>query len=207
MDQRLVAWARAVKARRAKAGFAKAGFAKAGHGGAPVLWLVTDRARLADPRAAVARLPAGLCGVVLRHDDDAERPALARELARLCRARRLALAVAGDFRLAASVGARLHLRGGRRPAGAPRWLRAWTSSAHGVADLCRARRAGAAVALLSPAFATRSHPDARALGPMRWGLAARLGGGAVALGGITGALVRRLPRKTCRGAGAIGALA
>jgi thiamine-phosphate pyrophosphorylase len=196
MDQTLVGWARAVKARRARGGDA----------GVPVLWLFTDADRLADPRAAVARLPKGLAGVVLRHDDDPARPALARDLARLCRARRLALAVAGDWRLAAAVRAGLHLRAGRRPAGAPRWLPAWTSSAHGVADLRRARRAGARLALLSPVFPTRSHPGARTLGPLRWGLAARRGGGAGALGGITGLTIRRLGARMCRGAGGIGAL-
>ena len=195
MDQRLVGWARAVKARRG---------AKA-TGAEPVLWLVTDRERLADPRPAVARLPAGLAGVVLRHDGDPARRRLAIDLARLCRARRLVLAVAGDWRLAAAVGAGLHLRGGRRPAAAPRRLPVWTSSAHDVADLVRARRAGAAIALLSPAFATRSHVGSAALGPVRWGLAAGHCG-AGALGGITGATIRRLAPRRCRAAAAIGAL-
>jgi thiamine-phosphate pyrophosphorylase len=195
MDEKLVDWARAVKRH-----------AGGGRAAMPALWLFTDRQRLADPRAAVARLPVGLAGVVLRHDGDPARRGLARELARLCRARRLLLAVAGDWRLAAAVGAGLHLRAGRRPPGVPRWLPVWTSSAHGVGDLRRARRAGAALAFLSPAFATRSHPGAPALGPLRWGLAARRGGGAAALGGIDGAAIRRLPRKLCRAAGAIDAL-
>jgi thiamine-phosphate pyrophosphorylase len=194
MDARLVAWARAVKARR-----------RARNGSVPVLWLFTDARRVADPLAAVARLPVGLAGVVLRHDGDPSRPRFARDLARVCRARRLALAVAGDWRLAAAVGAGLHLRGGRPPPGAPRWLRRWTSSAHGVAEVLRARRAGAAIVLLSPAFPTDSHPGSPALGPLRWGIAARRGGGAGALGGVSGATIRRLPA-WCRAAGAIGAL-
>ncbi len=172
-----------------------------------MLWLFTDAARLADPLAAVARLPRGLCGVVLRHDGmpggAAARAALGRALARLCRARGLALSVAGDWRLAAALGAGLHLRDGRRPSGAPRWLRAATSSAHGVAALRRARREGA-LAFLSPAFATASHPGASGLGPCRWGLLARRGGAVAALGGVDGRRVRRLPG--CVGVGAIGAL-
>jgi thiamine-phosphate pyrophosphorylase len=152
----------------------------------------------------VARLPAGLAGVVLR-DDGANRAVLARAIARLCRARRLSLAVAGDWRLAASLGAGLHVRGGRRPAGAPRWLAVVTSSAHGVVELRRATRLGA-LAFLSPAFPTASHPGAAGLGPCRWGLMARRAGGPVAgLGGVDGRSVRRLPG--CAGAGAIGALA
>lgn len=167
-----------------------------------MLWLFTDAVRMADPLAAAARLPRGLCGVVLRHDADPGRAALGRALARLCRARRLGLSVAGDWRLAASLGAGLHLRDGRRPAGAPRWLRASTSSAHGVAALRRAHRQGA-LAFLSPAFATPSHAGAAGLGPCRWGRMARRGGVA-ALGGVDGRNVRRLPG--CAGAGAIAAL-
>jgi thiamine-phosphate pyrophosphorylase len=204
MDGRLVAWGRAVKSRQRRGSVAGA------QGHPPVLWLFTD-ARLADPVASVARLPAGLAGVVLRPDaalPPAHRRALAQAIARLCRARRLALSVAGDWRLAASLGAGLHLRGGRRPVGAPRWLAAATSSAHGVADLRRACRAGA-FAFLSPAFATESHPGARGLGPCRWGLMAREVGGRstriAALGGVDGQTVRRLPG--CAGVGAITALA
>jgi thiamine-phosphate pyrophosphorylase len=195
MDNRLVAWARAVKTRRGAALRA------------PVLWLFTDARRLADPLAAVARLPAGLCGVVFRHDRDPCRAELGRALARVCRRRRLMLVVAGDWRLAVALRAGLHLRGGRRPGHAPRWCRAVTSSAHGAAELRRARQAGAAVVFLSPVFATASHPDTPPLGPVRWGRLARGAGMQVAaLGGIEGATVRRLPSRLCAGAGAIAAL-
>jgi thiamine-phosphate pyrophosphorylase len=203
MDRKLVGWARAVKARMAKT--RNAGL-DAGTRGVPVLWLVTDAARLPDPRAAVMRLPKGIAGVVLRHDDDPDREALARDLAGVCRARRLALAIAGDWRLAAALHAGLHLRAGRRPPAAPRRMRAWTSSAHGVADLLRARRAGVALPLLSPVFSTRSHPGAAALGVARWALMAGRAGGAGALGGVSGVNIRRLPPRRCRGAGAIGSL-
>jgi thiamine-phosphate pyrophosphorylase len=196
MDRKLVGWARAVKARRIRSGRPRP----------PVLWLFTDRDRLADPLAAAARLPAGLAGVVLRHDGDPARAQLARDLARLCRSRRLALAVAGDWRLAVLVGAGLHLRDGRRPAGAPRWLAALTSSAHGPADLLRARRAGAALAFLSPALATASHPGAAGFGPVRWSAAARRGGGAGALGGVSGQSIRRFSPTSCLAAAAITAL-
>jgi len=195
MDARLVGWARTVKARdrrRAKT--------------LPVLWLFTDLRRLPDPVPAIRRLPHGLAGVVLRDDRHPDRLAYGRRIAEACRERRAALAVAGDWRLAARLRAGLHLRSGCRPGTAPRHLRAWTSSAHGPAHLIRARRAGVALAFLSPAFATVSHPGATPLGPLRWALAARRGGGAAALGGVTGATIVRLPRPLCRGAGAIGSL-
>ncbi|MBW4093106.1 MAG: thiamine phosphate synthase [Proteobacteria bacterium] len=176
----------------------------------PALWLFTDARRLPDPRGAVARLPRGAAGVVLRHDGAAgpgaaARAALGRDLAALCRARRLILVVAGDTVLAGTLGAGVHLRGGRWPDVRRRRRGVVTSSAHGGADLRRARRAGADLVFLSPVFPTASHPGAPALGPLRWAALAR-GGAAGALGGVTGATVRRLPRHACRAVGAIGAL-
>jgi thiamine-phosphate pyrophosphorylase len=202
MDQRLIAWARAVKARQRLPLPLREGVSLF-----PPLWLFTDARRLADPREAAARLPRGLAGVVLRHDNEPGRAALGRALARICRARRLVLVVAGDLRLAAALGAGVHLRGGRRP-GLVRPRRGpITSSAHSLPELRRAERGGAALAFVGPAFATASHPGARALGPLRWAsLARRTRLPVLALGGITGDSARRLPRHFCRGAGAIGAL-
>ncbi len=191
-------WARRVKARAARA--------RPGERTAAVLWLFTDCTRLPAPLAVVRRLPPRLGGVVLRDDANPGRTALAREIARVCRARHLALSVAGDWRLAAALHAGLHLRAGRRPPHAPRRLRALTSSAHGVPDLLRARRAGAALVFLSPVFATASHPGAAPLGPLRWAAIVRRIGGAAALGGLDGAGARRLDRRACRALGAIGAL-
>jgi thiamine-phosphate pyrophosphorylase len=174
----------------------------------PRLWLFTDDRRLPDPRSAVASLPRGRAGVVLRHDHDPARAALGWDLARICRARRLALVVAGDGRLAAALKAGVHLRGGYwpeplRPSGAV------TSSAHSVRELKRAQRAGARLIFLSPAFPTASHAGAPGLGPLRWAAIARRGSSAgqvAALGGVDGRTVKRLPCRLCRAIGAIGAL-
>jgi thiamine-phosphate pyrophosphorylase len=192
MDRRLLTW----------------GYARRRRGSdLPPLWLFTDARRLPDPRPAVARLPRGLAGVVLRHDGEPGRAALGHDLAKICRSRRLALVVAGDARLAAALGAGMHLRAGRWP-GVQRRRGLITSSAHGLADLLRARRAGASLAFLSPAFPTLSHPDTAALGPVRWARLARAARlPAAALGGIDGTTVRRLPRRGCHAIGAIGALA
>lgn len=203
MDPELARWARAA-ARRIPAGDSLRRL--------PVLWLFTDRQRLPDPLAAVARLPRGRAGVVLRHDGDPGRATLGRALARVCRARRLVLVVAGDVRLAHALGAGVHLRGGRWPDGArpgrPHGGRLLTSSAHTPAELRRARRAGADLAFLSPAFPTASHPGAASLGAVRWAaLARRAGLPVAALGGVAGGTVRRLPRGLCRAIGAIGGLA
>ncbi len=171
---------------------------------------MTDADRLPDPLPAVGRLPSGLAGVVFRHDGAADRAALGARLALLCRRRRLALVVAGDVRLAARLGAGVHLRAGRWP-GPLRRRGLVTGSAHDGAELRRARLAGAACCFLSPVFATASHPGAPALGVARWTRLARAvdraGLAVLALGGIDGRSVRRLPGRVCAGAGAIGALA
>jgi thiamine-phosphate pyrophosphorylase len=195
MDARLIAWARAAVRPTASRRV-------------PKLWLFTDARRLPDPRRAAAQLPRGLAGVVLRHDGEPGREALGRDLARICRVRRLALVVTGDVRLAAALRAGVHLRSGRWPGPLRRGHGLITSSAHGPADLRRARRAGAALVFLSPVFATASHPGAAALGPARWTHMARSAGVPVAaLGGIDRMSVRRLPVTTCAAIGAIGALA
>ena len=194
MDPRLISWAWAARRRFGRF--------------PPPLWLFTDSRRLPDPRPAAGRLPRGLAGIVLRHDADPDREVLARDLARICRARRLVLVVAGDPGLAARVGAGLHLRRGAAAGPGRRRGVLRTSSVHDFKELRRARRAGAALAFLSPAFPTASHPGATALGAIRWtALARRAGLPVAALGGMDGRTVRRLPPLLCRGIGAIGALA
>lgn len=190
MDPRLLAWGQRATRRT----------------GLPALWLFTDSDRLPDPRQAVARLPSRIGGVVLRHDHAPDRQALGRDLARICRARRLALVVAGDARLAIALHAGVHLRGGRWP-GPTRSRGLVTSSAHTPIELRRARRAGADLAFLSPAFPTTSHPGAPGLGVARWaGLARAAGLRVAALGGVDGMAVRRLPPRLCAGMGGISAL-
>jgi thiamine-phosphate pyrophosphorylase len=172
----------------------------------PRLWLFTDNQRLPDPRASVARLPRGRAGVVLRHDHDPTRAALGQDLARICRARRLPLVVAGDVRLAATLRAGTHLRGGRWP-GLSRPPGMVTSSAHSIVDLRRARAAGASLVFLSPAFVTASHAGAPGLGPLRWAAMAQRARVAIAaLGGVDGRNIKRLPAPLFQAVGAIAAL-
>jgi thiamine-phosphate pyrophosphorylase len=189
MDDGLIAWARQVKL-----------------AGAPALWLFTD-ARVGDLLDVIGRLPAGLCGVVFRHDDAPDRAALAGAVAKLCRAKKIPLVVAGDARLAAALRAGVHLRQGRREVfGKLRGGRLVTASAHNIAELRRARRAGADIVFVSPVFPTTSHVGARVLGVFGFLRMARAAGAAkpYGLGGIDGDSVRRLGR-FCSGAGAIDA--
>jgi thiamine-phosphate pyrophosphorylase len=177
------------------------------------LWLVTDEARRPDPLPAILRLRPG-AGIVLRHYRAAGRVALAKRIAAAARRRRLALVVAADWRLAASVGAAgLHLpeamlRSGRlAPAlgWARRRRRLVTAACHSPAALAAARRLGIDAALLSPVFATASHPGADALGPLRFRQWCRRAGLPVyALGGITAATARRLAGSGAAGLAGVG---
>ena len=207
MDPRLVAWARQVKARKRRRPDMRGVH---GQRRLPTLWLFTDWARMPNPLPAIAGLPMGLCGVVFRHDAAPGRAALLQQVARACRARRAALVVAGDARLARAARAGTHLRDGRRGRLAPPAGSLVTSSAHDRISLLRAKRAGAGAVFLSPLFPTSSHPNAPALGPLRWCGIARRGRALgcrmeiYVLGGVNGRTVRRIPGRA-GGAGAIEA--
>ncbi|WBV43109.1 thiamine phosphate synthase [Pseudoroseomonas cervicalis] len=187
---------------------------RAGQGGTirgwlPLLWLFSDPARLPDPRAAAAALPRG-AGVVARGVAPALLPALARQ-----RRGRGPLLLGGDARGALRLRAGLHWPDratgpallpflAARRAGAPWAL--LSCAAHGPEGLRRARRLGADLVFLSPAFPTPSHPGAPALGPWRWAaLARRAGRPVAALGGIVAGTAGRLPPPCC-GLAAITAL-
>ena len=182
---------------------AAAGLKRAAGSTLPALILMTDEARLADPLSAARALPAG-SAIILRHYGMPERAELGRQLAAIARRRGLVLLVGEDPVLARRVGAHgVHLpeRAIRR-AGAVRWQRDWllTAAVHSQAALLSAAAAGADAALLSPVFATPSHPDIRALGPQRFAVLARASPIPVyALGGIDSARARLL-----RGSGAVG---
>jgi thiamine-phosphate pyrophosphorylase len=193
MDERLLAWGRAVKKRQKS--------------GLPVLWLFTDPARLADATISIRALPKNLCGVVFRHDGLPDRDAAGARIAALCQLRGLEMVVAGDTRLARKLGVGVHLRGGRYT-GIPRPVKGlMTSSVHNLPELLRARRAGATILFISPAFETASHPGTTPLGACRWSRLAMQAGNTCAygLGGITGSKINRLATY-CHGAGAIHAL-
>jgi thiamine-phosphate pyrophosphorylase len=187
--------------------------ARAAGGGAtvPACILIVERARLADPGAAIGKLPLG-SAVILRDYGAADRAGHAARLARLCRTRRLRLLVAGDARLGLAVGGHgLHLAEAAARSGDRRW-RLWrkpgwlvTAAAHSPRAAALARRAGVDALLLSPVFSTASHPEAAPLGPLRfaaWARAARLP--VYALGGMTATTTRRLSGSGAAGIAAIG---
>lgn len=169
----------------------------------PALVLMTDEARLANPLPATRALPAG-SAIILRHYGVPERAALARRLATIARRRGLVLLVGEDPVLARRVGAAgVHLpERALRRAGAVRWKREWlvTAAVHSHAALVAAAACGADAVLLSPVFATASHPDVRALGLQRFAALAQASPVPVyALGGIDRARAGLL-----LGSGAVG---
>lgn len=143
------------------------------------MWLVSDERNDAVLDAALKRLPRG-SGLIFRHYHlpDPVRRARFDQLARLARARGHIVVLAGDARTARRWGADGSYGAGAEGTG----LR--LASAHSARELAKAGRADAV--LLSPVFATRSHPGIRTLGPLRWRLLARLAPmPVIALGGMT----------------------
>lgn len=151
----------------------------------PTLWLMTDERMGERLWSAIAALPRG-AGIVFRHyaTPPRDRRALFARVAALARRRHLILVRAGPKRL------------GRHEAGVhgavtDRGLRTW--AAHSRTEAVAGKRGGAAALFVSPIFPTRSHPGARASGPLRAaGIARGLGLPVIALGGLDARRFRRL---------------
>jgi thiamine-phosphate pyrophosphorylase len=135
---------------------------------------------------ALKRLPRG-SGVVFRHYTlpEGERRDLLRKVSRICRQRRLLLVTSGNLPAA----------DGWHGRGSPRNARGiHTAPCHDVREIRTAERAGADLLFVSPVFPTRSHPGARTLGRVRFGLlSGRTRLPVIALGGMDGRRARGLP--------------
>lgn len=171
----------------------------------PRLWMMTDERQGEALWLALARLPRG-SGVIVRHHglEPGERRAIAARIRRIARRRGLVMVMAGAEGLARRVKADgFHLRSAH--IGAGRLIR--TAAAHSLPELVAARRTRADLVLLSPVFATHSHPGAKPLGRVRFGLLARRAGSPViALGGMTARRAKSLEAFGVYGWAAIGAL-
>lgn len=146
----------------------------------PQIWIISDARNDAALDAALARLPRG-SGLIFRHYhlDPAERRSRFGQLARIARARGHLVFLAGTRAQARRWGA----DGAYGPGGD-------LVPVHSLREIGRAK---AAALLLSPVFATRSHPGAPTLGPLRFRLLARQARAPViALGGMDAHRARRL---------------
>ena len=150
----------------------------------PRLWLMTDE-RLGDGLlAAVRRLPDG-AGIVFRHYSLAE-------VARRDLFDRVRAAAPGPVLLAGPA-AQGRAWGADGSHGRGRGAGLRSAPVHSYAEIRAAEREGAAFLFLSPAYTTRSHPEAPPLGLARFAwLARRTRLPVIALGGMNEARGRRL---------------
>ncbi|GGB50711.1 thiamine phosphate synthase [Blastomonas aquatica] len=158
----------------------------------PRLWLITDARNDARLERAIARLPLG-AGLIFRHYHlpPDERRARFDRLARLIRTRGGVIVLAGDgptarrWRADGCYGA----PGDGTAGGLLRLV-----TVHDMAELRRGNtNRGPSLALISPVFATRTHPGGATLGVPRFATLARLSRHRViALGGMTRARARHV---------------
>lgn len=149
----------------------------------PTCWLMTDR-RLGNAMPGiVARMPPRSAIVIRPYAMAGDgRAVLVRRLRHVARAKRHLLLLAGSGSLTGFDGR--HLGGGSRKTGQrPGFV---SMSVHNRREAAAALKRGADAALISPVHATRSHPGSETLGLRGFAsIAARFGGRAIALGGMT----------------------
>lgn len=149
----------------------------------PRIWLLSDARNDAVLEHVLRRLPKG-SGFVFRHYHlpAAERRARFKALHRLCIARGIRVVLAGSARQAKAWGAEAAYGAGQH-----------LGTAHSLREL-RQLGARAEAVLLSPVHATRTHPGAPYLGPVRFLLLAKASPvPVIALGGMNSKRARRLP--------------
>lgn len=160
----------------------------------PRLWLLTDQRTEGRLATAIRALPPG-SAIVFRHYHlaGAMRLAAFRQVQRLARRYGHRLILSGPPALARRWGAD-GLYGAPGQLGRPRPGLIRIATVHDLHELAKAHRAAADAVMLSPVFATRSHPGGRALGPLKLAALARHARvPAIALGGMTAQRARRLP--------------
>lgn len=151
----------------------------------PDLWLLSDARNDARLEEALRALPPG-SGFIFRHyhltrDARRERFEVLAGIARECGHLMILSGSLGEARVWGADG----LYGPARRIG-PGGPRLRIATAHDLADIEAANAIRADAAMLSPVFATRSHPDAQVLGPARFrALAALARVPVIALGGMT----------------------
>ncbi|MEO0643416.1 MAG: thiamine phosphate synthase [Pseudomonadota bacterium] len=159
----------------------------------PDLWLLSDRRNDAALETALAQLPRG-SGFLYRHYHlpDPERYHRFWTLRRIAKARGHRVILADSAMTALEWGA-----DGVYGAPLALWPRPTRlmqlASAHNPKEIAQAARKGVDAILLSPVFATRSHPGGACLGPVRFRHLARLAPmPVIALGGMTPDTAARL---------------
>ena len=151
----------------------------------PAIWLISDARNDAVLEQALRRMPRG-SGFIYRHDhlgDPArwQRFRTLRHVARSCGH----TVILADSALTATEWGADGIYGAPRALWPTRRDLLHLATAHDLTEIGLANRLGADAVLLSPVFATRSHPGAPALGAARFRLLARHSQATViALGGM-----------------------
>lgn len=151
----------------------------------PRLWLLSDERNDHALEQALGTLPRG-SGFVFRHYHLAgpARRARFEKLRRLCRKRGHLVLLAGSLREARHWRAE-GAYGAPARLGPPRAGLLAIVAAHNPREIARAQLYGADAIMLSPVFATRSHPGGETLGPVRFRLLSSLASiPLIALGGM-----------------------
>jgi len=155
--------------------------------GLPPAFFLTDPERTPHPEQVVGGLPAGW-GVIYRHFGAENREAVARQLLKLCRKRKLLLLIGADAELAVKIGADGVHWPGRMAGAARRWrgrFKIQTMSGHFGDNPGQFRTLPVNAVLYSAVFASRSASAGTALGAQRFRRIARsLPCPAYALGGV-----------------------
>ena len=158
----------------------------------PHLWLLSDARNDAALEDALVRLPHG-SGFVFRHYHLAEATRRTRfEMLRsICRSKNHRMLLSASISIAVDWEADGIYGPPERMKNAAPMLR--IATVHDRAEIAAAEAAGADAIMLSPVFATRSHPGADTLGAARFhSLAASTALPVIALGGMTAERAREL---------------
>ncbi|WP_417831178.1 thiamine phosphate synthase [Terasakiella sp.] len=180
----------------------------------PALVFMTDAKRFPDPTNLIPRMPKN-SALIVRHFSKKQKEQILIKIKRLCRKHKVKLLVSDDLHLALKH----HLDGVHFPektvkkiAACGRFIRpkasfVVTGACHCLPALKRAEKAKLDGVLLSPVFATQSHPNAVCLGSVRFNAWASHTNRAVyGLGGINQKMAIRLSCSKSIGFAGIGGL-
>jgi thiamine-phosphate pyrophosphorylase len=159
----------------------------------PAIWLISDARNDAGLEQALRHLPRG-SGFIYRHYHlpDPERWERFRELRRVARACDHTV-ILSDSAITAREWDADGIYGPPRSLWPRREGLLHLATAHDLAEIGLANRLGADAVLLSPVFATYSHPGGTTLGPARFRLLAQQSAvPVIALGGMTRTYARTL---------------
>lgn len=159
----------------------------------PDLWLLSDERNDGTLEASLARLPRA-SGFVYRHYhlDDPQRWARFQLLKRVCRALEHVVILADSTLTAREWGAD-GIYGAPRSLYPTRTDMLTIATAHDLEEIGQANRARADAVMVSPAFATNSHPETPFLGPNRFRMLAQHADmPVIALGGMNQRTADRL---------------